>query len=233
MYRQVHEAVPRPGELNRAIGAELEGVLLRALAKEPEVLYATAEAMGAALGEVAAAEATRFVPTVPVEPVEQQTAFDSPTRDAPPSPLAMAKLPSPAAWAAGILVAFSLVGLLLLASSRGSGDRASVNESAPSISPTTVVTSSVPPRPSSSAASVEPPKPSPTPSPTPTPAPSPIEEPPAVVPESPSPSSTPDSTMPDPSATARLLERKDAIRSAIEDHIQDAQSQFSSNSPGQ
>jgi serine/threonine-protein kinase len=185
MYRQVHEAVPRPGELNRAIGAELEGVLLQALAKEPEARYPTAEAL-AALGEVAAAEAARFVPTVPVEPVEHQTAFDSPTRDAPPSPPAMAKLPSPAAWAAGILVAFSLVGLLLLASFLGSGDRASVNESTPSISPTTVVTSSVPPRPSSSAAPAEPPKPSPTLSLTPTPAPSPIEEPPAVVPESPS-----------------------------------------------
>ena len=86
MYRQVHEAVPRPGELNRAIGAELEGVLLRALAKEPEVLYATAEAMGAALGEVAAAEAARFVPTVPVGR-SNDDAPQSAQRTAPRTPL--------------------------------------------------------------------------------------------------------------------------------------------------
>jgi hypothetical protein len=96
-------------------------VLLRALAKEPGARYPTAEA----LGEVAAAEATRVMAAVPTKPVERETAFNSPIRDAPPSPPATGKFPSPAAWAAGILVAFGLVGLLLLSSFRGSGDRAS------------------------------------------------------------------------------------------------------------
>lgn len=61
MYRQVHEPVPRPRDLNRAISPELEAVILRALAKDPGQRYSTAGAMAAALEGKGDAEATRVM----------------------------------------------------------------------------------------------------------------------------------------------------------------------------
>ncbi len=61
MYRQVHEPVPRPRDVNRAIPPELEGVILRALAKEPGQRYPAAEVMAAALAGTGSAEATRVM----------------------------------------------------------------------------------------------------------------------------------------------------------------------------
>jgi serine/threonine-protein kinase len=64
MYRQVHEPVPCPRDLNRAISPELEAVILRALAKDPGQRYPTAGAMAAAMDGKGDAEATRVMRTV-------------------------------------------------------------------------------------------------------------------------------------------------------------------------
>jgi serine/threonine-protein kinase len=131
MYRQVHEAVPRPGELNRAIGAELEGVLLRALAKEPGARYPTAEA----LGEVAAAEATRVMPAVPTgdsnDDNRQSAQRTAPT--SPPTAVGQALAPgrsSGLAWMAALLtgiLVLARIGVIVLLGTPGAGHNYRIN----------------------------------------------------------------------------------------------------------
>ncbi len=228
MYRQVHEPVPRPREVNRAIPAELEGVILRALAKEPGQRYPTAEAMAAALAGIGAAEATRVVPAVLADG-ERRTSTDPATHDDPSSWTRTAtstpsrvSLSNVAVWLGGILVAFSLAGLILLGSFLGgkdpaTSDRPSLSSSsaAPSAIPSPVYSTSLPPSTM--------PKPSPTPSPTA----APVDESPAAPPASTSPSAEPDMLPPLPSPyTTHLLEPKDSIGSYISGRIQDAESQY-------
>jgi serine/threonine-protein kinase len=228
MYRQVHEPVPRPREVNRAIPPELEGVILRALAKEPEQRYPTAEAMAAALAGVGAAEATRVVTAVPADGERRSSAGPATHDDPPPWPrtktVATPRVPlsSVAVWLGGILVAFSLAGLILLGSFLGDEDPGtsddpgvSSSSAAPSAIPSPVYSSSLPP------------SPAPEPSPTPSPRAVPADEPPAAPPASPSPSAEPDTLLPLPSPyTTRLLEPKESISSYISGRVQDAKSQY-------
>ncbi|HEU4792844.1 MAG TPA: protein kinase, partial [Nitrolancea sp.] len=229
MYQQVHEAVPLPGELNRAIPAELEGVILRALAKEPGERYPTAEAMAEALAGVGSSEATRVLTAVPAGHVDRKMPDNRAYQDVPPARSVQAparsrgSLPRAAAWVVGILVAFSLAGLILLDPFPSGGDNPNVGETAPSNSPA-VLSTTPSPSPSPSLA----PSPTPEPSPTPSPTASPEDEAPVASPVPPSPSVEPDDAFPDPSAIeTHLLERKDEIRSRIAEEIGDSQPQYS------
>ncbi len=226
MYRQVHEPVPRPREVNRAIPAELEGVILRALAKEPGQRYPTAEAMAEALAGIGAAEATRVVTAVPADG-EHHAAGSPATHDDRSSGKHTASTPprvplsNVAVWLGGILVAFSLAGLILLGSFLGSKDPAtsdrpslSSSSAAPSAIPSPVYSSSLPPSPAS--------EPSPTPSPTA----APVDES-LAAPASPSSSAEPDTLLPLSSPyTTRLLEPKESISSYISGRVQDAESRY-------
>ncbi len=95
MYRQVHEPAPRPRELNRAIPAELEGVILRALAKEPGQRFPTAEAMAEALVGTDSAEATRVVRPVQIGGVRRDPPRRSAQEPMPARPTMTATIPKP------------------------------------------------------------------------------------------------------------------------------------------
>ncbi|WP_152412816.1 protein kinase domain-containing protein, partial [Nitrolancea hollandica] len=229
MYRQVHEPVPWPSEVNRAIPAKLEGVILRTLAKEPEQRYLTAEAMAAALAEIGAAETTRVVTAVPADgerqipagPATQNYRSSAPSTTT--ATTSRIHLSSVAVWLGGIMVAFSLAGLILLGSFLGGEKPGTADE--PGLSRSSVAPSAIP---SPVYSSSLPLSPAPEPSPTPSPTAAPVDESTAPPPASPSSSAGSDILPPLPSPyTTHLLEPKEPMSSYISGRVQDAESQYS------
>ena len=96
--KHVEEPPPRPRDLEPGVPAALEGVVLRALAKDPAERYQTAAAFAAALRAAAAAAAAETA-QAPAAETEQAPAAQSPpvpSSPAPPSATVVAGAASPA-----------------------------------------------------------------------------------------------------------------------------------------
>ncbi|HET9016011.1 MAG TPA: serine/threonine-protein kinase [Thermomicrobiaceae bacterium] len=179
LYQQVHTPPPRPRALNPGVPRWLEGVVLRALAKDPGRRYPDAASLARALaGGEAAAEETRALGVVPPAPVA--TAFAGAHER-------VGIRPAVALLAATFVL---LVGALAVIAAHGAGDPprttasqvrrdAPLRAATPMTSPSSAVTLIPTPQPSPTAT------PSPTPSPTPTPAPAPTSAPPPAAPPRP------------------------------------------------
>jgi serine/threonine protein kinase/Tol biopolymer transport system component len=123
-----------PSAHNKAIPATLDRVVLRALAKQPEERYASAEAMRVALQQQPAPEpaVSPLPPTKPTSSQRRTSATPTPAPQTPSSPLSAAPavkrsspLPAwfwPAVVAAVVLLAFLILAIAALSRGRDGGD---------------------------------------------------------------------------------------------------------------
>jgi serine/threonine-protein kinase len=200
MYRHVNDIAPRPRDLNPNISPAIEMVILRALAKDPEDRFHSAEEMEAAFDRAPSAdEETAIIAAInPRElPLGATAAVAGGGGMAPPRRRAIASNSNPSwPWILGaaLLLVIALGSIALLAT-RGMGNDNSTptpESTVPAVvtSPTTAPTATPSPSPTPSPT----PKPTATPKPTPTPTPQPTATP------TPSPTPTPTPT-PEPTAT--------------------------------
>ena len=199
MYKVVHEPLPPIRQVRPGLPAGVEGVLAKALAKEPGDRYATVSSFVEALGQALAGRAVEGVPAQPKKaapPVEAPTMIRTPEVTAVPTP-AVAPTPTPApvavpvakpaparrrvpvwTWALGGLAVLALVvGVVMAGRSVGGGSTPTptIAETATAIvAPVDVEETATPsPTPSPAAMATRTPTPTPTKTPTRTPTPTP------------------------------------------------------------
>ncbi|MGA7670343.1 MAG: protein kinase [Nitrolancea sp.] len=220
MYRHVNEMPPRPREINSAIPAPLEMVVMRSMAKEPEDRFQSADEMEAALGHAPSAdESTRIMAAVAPPARRRPVRAAGGGGGAPPRRRAAAADGSNPAWplilVAALLIILGLGAIAILAerdnNKNSSTPTAPVTVATPTsgttptatVAPTVAPTSTPTPEPATPTATPEPsPTPSPTPTPTPEPAtPTPVPPTPTSEPPTPTPgNSTPQAGQPLPIA---------------------------------
>ena len=202
MYRHVNDIPPRPREINPAIPASLEMVVMRSMAKDPEDRFQSAEEMEAALNRVPSAdESTRIMAAVAPPTTRRPVRAAGGGGGAPPRRRASAPDGSNPAWplilVAALLIILGLGAIAILAMRDNNNN--SSTPTAPAVvqsaTSATTPTATVAPTPS-------PTKEQPTPTsvpPTPTPEPAtPTPVPPTPTPEPPTPTPVPPTPTPEP-----------------------------------
>ena len=120
-FKHVREAPAPPSSLNAALGPDVDAVVLRALAKDPDLRYASAEEFGRAIHELRTGSGGASAPTEPVW-IEPTAALPGPAATAPlpvaHSAPAQATHPSPRRRRWPFVIAASIV-LVALAVSVG------------------------------------------------------------------------------------------------------------------
>ena len=122
-YQHVREAPVPPSQLDPVISADIDAVTLKALAKDPDDRYQSAREMKADIARVLAGQqATAVVPRVLPGPAQPTQAYESPTRVAPPPPVAATVLTQldepeeePRRGRAGIAILITVLALGLIA----------------------------------------------------------------------------------------------------------------------
>ncbi len=219
MYQHVNDVPPRPRELNPSIPAPLEMVIMRALAKNPEDRFQSAEEMEAALDRAPSAdESTRIMAAV------LPGASGRPVRAAggaggvvPPRRGTMSDGSNPA-WPLILVAALLLIlglGAIAILLSQGGGSNtptptpistipavvSSPTQAAATPTPVPPTPTPVPPTPTPVPATPTPVPPTPTPVP---PTPTPVPPTPTPVPPTPTPKATPTSSSGTPQAGVPL-----------------------------
>src|SRR6185312_10886513 len=192
MYRHVNDVAPRPRDLNPEIPPAIEMVVLRAMAKEPEDRFHTAQEMEAAFDHAPSSdEATRIMAAVSPREIPQAAGVAG-GGAVPPRRRLVADDSNPAwPWILGAALILILgLGAIALLASRGGGGASPTPTSIPTqpvvvASPTLQPTSTPTPLPTPS------PTPKPTATPTPKPTPTATPQPTATPTPTPTPKPTP------------------------------------------
>ena len=237
MYRHVNEMPPRPREINEAIPAPLEMVVMRSMAKDPEDRFQSAEAMEAALDRAPSTdESTRIMAAV-VPPTTRRPVRAAGGGGAPPRRRAAAADGSNPAWplilVAALLIILGLGAIAILAerdnNTNSSTPTAPVTAATPTsgTTPTATVAPTVPSTPTPVPPTPTPVPPTPTPvPPTPTPVPptpTPVPPTPTPVPPTPTPvppTPTPDTGTPTGGQPLPIAQLTDLIRNLKTDQLQ-------------
>jgi serine/threonine-protein kinase len=206
MYRHVNDVAPRPRELNREIPQAIEMVVLRAMAKDPEDRFQSAQEMEAAFDHAPSSdEATRIMAAISPREIPRAAAAAGSGGAAPPRRRIIDDNSNPAwPWILGAALLLILgLGSIALLAWGGIGN----NSPTPTAHPTQVVVAATPtaqptatptPQPTATptiAPTATPtPSPTPTPQPTATPTPSPTPTPQPTATPTPSPTPTPQPT---------------------------------------
>ncbi len=217
MYQHVNDVPPRPRDFNPSIPVPLEMVILRALAKNPEDRFQSAEEMEAALDRTPSSdESTRIMAAVAPGVVRRPArAGGGGAGNLPPRRRAVSDGSNPS-WplilVAALLIILGLGAIAILAMRNNSNNPATPTVPAvvasptanPSPTPTTKPTPSPTPTPKPTATPTPTPVPTPTPTPKPTATPTPVPTPTPTVAPTPTPKPSPTANPSTPQAGVML-----------------------------
>ncbi|HVB64580.1 MAG TPA: protein kinase [Nitrolancea sp.] len=201
MYRHVNDVAPRPRELNAEIPQALEMVVLRAMAKDPEDRFQSAQEMEAAFDRAPSSdEATQIIAAISPREIPRAAAAGG-GGAVPPRRRIIADNSNPAwPWILGAALLLILgLGSIAILAYRGGGN----GTPTPTVLPTQIAAVATPSPQPTATPTVRPtatPTVKPTATPTPSPTPTPTPQPTATPTPSPTPTPTPSPT-PEPTAT--------------------------------